>query len=99
MPHARIFVLMNDTVLLTRDGPVATLTLNRPDELNVLDEAMIEALVAHTTAIAGDDSLRVVVLRGAGRHFMAGGDIRSFATRLGDAPAARSEGFARLIGH
>ena len=90
---------MNDTVLLTRDGPVATLTLNRPNELNVLDPAMVDALVAHTTAIADDDSLRVVVLRGAGRHFMAGGDIRSFAATLGDAPAARSEGFARLIGH
>ena len=90
---------MNDTVLLTRDGHVPTLTLNRPHDLNVLDHAMVEALVAHTTAIAGDDSLRVVVLRGAGRHFMAGGDIRSFAARLGEAPAARSEGFAQLIGH
>ena len=70
---------MNDTVLLTRDGPVATLTLNRPDALNALDPAMIDALVAHTATVAGDDSLRVVVLRGAGRHFMAGGDIRSFA--------------------
>jgi 2-(1,2-epoxy-1,2-dihydrophenyl)acetyl-CoA isomerase len=88
---------MNDTVLLTRDGPVATLTLNRPNDLNVLDASMTDALVAHTTAIAGDDSLRVVVLRGAGRHFMAGGDIRSFAATLGDAPGARSEGFARLI--
>ena len=59
---------------------------------------MVDALVAHTAALAGDDSLRVVVLRGAGRHFMAGGDIRSFAARLGDAPAARSEGFSRMIG-
>ena len=89
---------MNDTVLFTRDGPVATLTLNRPNDLNVLNDAMVDALVAHTTAIAGDDSLRVVVLRGAGRHFMAGGDIRSFAARLGEAPAVRSEGFARMIG-
>jgi hypothetical protein len=37
---------MNDTVLLTREGPVATLTLNRPDALNSLDPAMIEALVS-----------------------------------------------------
>jgi 2-(1,2-epoxy-1,2-dihydrophenyl)acetyl-CoA isomerase len=88
---------MHDTVLLTRDGPVATLTLNRPNELNVLDEAMVDALVAHTTAIASDDGLRVVVLRGAGRHFMAGGDIRSFALRIGDAPAVRTEGFSRMI--
>jgi predicted N-acyltransferase len=84
---------MNDTVLLARDGPVATLTLNRPDALNALDPAMIDSLIAHTATVAGDDSLRVVVLRGAGRHFMAGGDIRSFAERLGEAPAVRSEGF------
>ena len=89
---------MNDTVLRTREGPVATLTLNRPDALNALDTAMIEALVAHTATVASDDSLRVVVLRGAGRHFMAGGDIRSFAERLGETPAARTDGFGRMIG-
>jgi len=89
---------MNDTVLLTHDGPVATLTLNRPDALNTLNDAMVDALVAHTATVAADDSLRVIVLRGAGRHFMAGGDIRSFAARLGEAPATRSEGFARMIG-
>src|SRR5512144_2464052 len=89
---------MNDTVLLTRDGPVATLTLNRPDALNTLNPAMIEALVRHVATVAADDSLRVVVLCGAGRHFMAGGDIRSFAERLGEAPAVRSDGFARMIG-
>jgi len=89
---------MNDTVLLARDGPVATLTLNRPGALNALDPAMIEALVQHIATVAADDSLRVVVLCGAGRHFMAGGDIRSFAKRLAEAPAVRSEGFARMIG-
>ncbi len=88
---------MNDAVLLTRDGSVATLTLNRPDALNALDEAMIDALVVHTAAIAADDSLRVVLLRGAGRHFMAGGDIRSFAGHLGETPAARNAGFTRMV--
>jgi 2-(1,2-epoxy-1,2-dihydrophenyl)acetyl-CoA isomerase len=89
---------MNATVLLTRDGPVATLTLNRPDALNALDPAMIDALVQHVATVAADESLRVVVLCGAGRHFMAGGDVRSFAERLADAPAVRSDGFARMIG-
>jgi len=89
---------MNDTVLLARDGPIATLTLNRPDALNALDPAMIDALVQHVATVAADESLRVVVLCGAGRHFMAGGDIRSFAERLGEAPAVRSDGFARMIG-
>jgi enoyl-CoA hydratase/carnithine racemase len=62
---------MNPTILLTRDGPVATLTLNRPDALNVLDFGMMDALVARTAEVANDDSLQVLVLRGAGKHFWA----------------------------
>jgi len=88
---------MNETVLLERAGRVATLTLNRPDVLNTLDLAMIDALVAHTAEVAADPDLRVVVLRGAGRHFMAGGDIRTFAEHLGEPPAARSDGFRRMV--
>lgn len=88
---------MNDTVLLTRDGPVATLTLNRPDALNTLDFPMIDALVAHTAACAANASLRVVVLRGAGRHFMAGGDIRTFAANMDQPRAARTEAFRCMV--
>ena len=49
---------MNDTVLLARDGPLATLTLNRPASLNTLDAEMVDALVAHTTQLADDDGVR-----------------------------------------
>jgi 2-(1,2-epoxy-1,2-dihydrophenyl)acetyl-CoA isomerase len=88
---------MNDTVLLTRDGPVATLTLNRPGALNALDFSMADALVDAASAVAADDSLRVVVLRGAGRHFMVGGDIRTFAGQLVHPPARRQVDHQRLI--
>ncbi|HET9046531.1 MAG TPA: enoyl-CoA hydratase-related protein [Casimicrobiaceae bacterium] len=88
---------MSDPVLVERDGAVATLTLNRPDALNTLDFAMMEALVAQTAALAADDALRVVVVRGAGKHFMAGGDLRSFATRLDVAPDARRAEFQAMI--
>jgi len=88
---------MNTTLLLARDGPVATLTLNRPDSLNALDLAMVDALVAHTAAIAADPAVRCVVISGAGRHFMAGGDIRTFAAELGSPPAARQLKFASLV--
>lgn len=88
---------MNDTVLLTRDGPVATLTLNRPDALNALDFAMVDALVARTAEVAADESLRVVVLRGAGKHFMAGGDIRTFAGELARPPGERQKGFQGFV--
>lgn len=88
---------MNETVLYERRGDVATLTLNRPESLNALDPAMVDALIARSAEAAGDDTLRVVVLRGAGRHFLAGGDIRTFAARLKEPPAQRSEGFLRMI--
>ena len=73
---------MNETLLLARDGAVATLTLNRPESLNVLNLDMIDALVAHTAALAGDTGVRCVVIQGAGKNFMAGGDIRMFAERM-----------------
>jgi 2-(1,2-epoxy-1,2-dihydrophenyl)acetyl-CoA isomerase len=88
---------MNDTVLLERDGGVATLTLNRAAALNTLDEAMIEALIAHTSALAADVSVRCVVIRGAGRHFMAGGDLNTFNSLLAMAPAERQLAFKALI--
>jgi 2-(1,2-epoxy-1,2-dihydrophenyl)acetyl-CoA isomerase len=86
----------SEPVLLTRDGPVATLTLNRPEALNALDDAMVEALVALTSEVAGDDAVHVLVVRGAGKHFMAGGDIRLFAQSLERDGAARARDFQHL---
>jgi 2-(1,2-epoxy-1,2-dihydrophenyl)acetyl-CoA isomerase len=88
--------MINDTVLLAREEGVATLTLNRPDALNALDDAMVEALVARTAEIAADDTVRVLILRGSGRHFMAGGDIRLFAQSLEQDGATRARAFQRL---
>lgn len=85
-------------ILLSRDDRVATLTLNRPSAVNVLDLAMMDTLVARTAALAADSTLRVVVLRGAGRHFMAGGDLRTFAAQLDAlAPADRQAEFQRMV--
>lgn len=64
--------------VLTRadaDG-VATLTLNRPDALNALSEALLARLQAEIDALAVDESVRAVVLRGAGKAFCAGHDLR-----------------------
>ncbi|MEO8487334.1 MAG: enoyl-CoA hydratase-related protein [Betaproteobacteria bacterium] len=86
-----------DPVLLSSDGAVATLTLNRPAALNVLDLAMVEALIAATAEVASDENLRVLVVRGAGPHFMAGGDIRAFARESGRPAAERVREFQRLV--
>lgn len=67
--------MTQDTVLLATDGPVATLTLNRPEQLNALSRAMIDALGRALDRIEADERLRVVLVTGAGRAFCAGGDI------------------------
>ncbi len=66
---------MSDTVLLTRDGAVATITLNRPEQMNALNGELLDALVAAGESVANDTSVRCVVVTGSGRAFCAGGDI------------------------
>lgn len=66
---------MSDTVLYTTDGPIATITLNRPDKLNALNTEAVLALDAHITQAAADDTIKVVLLAANGRAFSAGYDI------------------------
>jgi enoyl-CoA hydratase len=67
-------------VLLSEDlGPVRRLTLHRPASLNALNAKLMEALEAAFDEAAGDDDVRVVVLRGAGRAFCAGYDLNQDA--------------------
>ena len=78
----------NDTVeTATADG-VCTITLSRPGSLNAIDGDMADALDAVTGAAAADAEIRCVVVRGAGEHFMAGGDIAAFRARLAEIPDA-----------
>src|SRR5438094_10023592 len=68
-------------VLLTRDGPVVTLTFNRPEARNALTWNMYERLYQACEEVDADDSVRVLVLRGAGgKAFVAGTDISQFTS-------------------
>ncbi len=69
----------DDPILLTSDGKVTTVTFNRPASLNVVDAEMARAMRHVADALANDQESRVVVLRGHGPAFMAGGDVRAFA--------------------
>jgi enoyl-CoA hydratase len=62
-------------VLYHADGPVAVITLNRPEYRNAQNSAMTYALDAAFYRAADDDDVKVIVLAGAGRHFSAGHDI------------------------
>lgn len=63
-------------VLIEKDGPVAIVTMNRPDALNALSRALRAELVRTFADLAEDDSIRAVVLTGAGRAFTAGVDLK-----------------------
>lgn len=65
-------------LLYTRDGAIAHIRFNRPKVLNAVDSATAAALLETCKTIAADASVRVVVISGEGRAFMAGGDIAQF---------------------
>jgi isohexenylglutaconyl-CoA hydratase len=79
-----------DSIRLERRGAVARLTLNRPDRRNALTHAMMLELEDAFAKVRGDFACRVLVLRGAGGHFCAGGDLDAMA----DMPAKPAEGAA-----
>ncbi len=64
-------------ILLEKVDGIATITLNRPDALNALTPAMLKTLCEQFTALGNDDSIKVVVLTGAGKAFTAGVDLKS----------------------
>jgi enoyl-CoA hydratase/carnithine racemase len=82
--------MTEDLIQREDNGPVATVTLNRPAALNALSDAMIAALTAELDRLATDRTIRVVILRGAGRAFCAGHDLREMqaARTLPDKGAA-----------
>ena len=90
------------TVRFAVRGPVAEVTLDRPECLNAYDVRMRDDLAAVLAAVDDDPGLRVLVLRGRGRAFSTGGDLREFGT----APSAvvaravrfRRDVWGRLIG-
>ena len=67
--------LANMNVLVSVDGPVATMTLNRPDKRNAVRMSMWAAITAHVNALVEDSDVRILVVKGAGDHFCAGADI------------------------
>lgn len=66
---------------------IGTISFDRPEVFNALDETMITGLREHCEALAADSAVRCVVLRGEGPAFLAGGDVRLFHDRLTELPA------------
>ena len=84
---------MTDTILVERAGPIATVILNRPEKLNALTRPMWKRLGDVFLELSADETVRCVILRGAGtRAFAPGNDISEFETERSNVEQARAYG-------
>jgi enoyl-CoA hydratase len=84
---------MQETILVERDGAIATVVLNRPEKLNALTRPMWRRLGDVFTELSADDALRCIVIRGAGtKAFAPGNDIAEFSTERSNVEQARAYG-------
>ena len=84
---------MSDTILLKRDGPIATVVLNRPEKLNALTRSMWQRLGEAIAGLSAEDGTRCIVVRGAGdKSFAPGNDISEFETERANVEQARAYG-------
>jgi len=74
-------------LLIAREGPLAILTLNRPTAMNAISPQILDGFDGEVTALAGDPTVRAILLRGVGRAFCAGGDVGN----MGGGPRSREE--------
>ena len=80
---------------ITRTGPVAVVSFNRPDQRNAFNLSMWQGLQATMQALSAEDDLRCVILRGEGAAFSAGADIKAFEQERGNAEV--EEVYARVF--
>lgn len=85
------------TIKITHDEGIATVLLDRADKLNALSGEMYQELADAFIALNNDDSVRVVLLTGAGRAFCAGGDVGSMGNFDVVSGRKRSKGHHRMI--
>ncbi|WP_245429100.1 enoyl-CoA hydratase/isomerase family protein [Phyllobacterium phragmitis] len=71
--------ITDDRIKLAFDGPVATITVSRPDKLNAFDIGMLKALAAACDEVDANTEIRVAIITGEGKAFSAGGDIKAWA--------------------
>ncbi|MBU7442069.1 enoyl-CoA hydratase/isomerase family protein [Paraburkholderia fungorum] len=88
---------MTALIRLAAEDGIATLTFDRPEALNALNEAMANELNAKLARLAHHDDIRAIVLTGAGSAFMAGGDLQTMRAALDAKPAVRDRAIGTLV--
>ncbi|HPP48149.1 MAG TPA: enoyl-CoA hydratase/isomerase family protein, partial [Accumulibacter sp.] len=86
-----------DTIEYRVQAHVATLTLNRPQALNALNQTMVNELGEATALAMHDPAVRAVLVNAAGDHFMAGGDLSWFREQLSLSATQRLTLFDAII--
>src|SRR3989337_813808 len=85
--------MSTEVILVDRDADIATVTLNRPEKLNALTKPMWKRLGEVMRELSADDSLRCIVIRGAGdKSFAPGNDISEFADARSNSAQAKAYG-------
>lgn len=87
--HAGTAPVVPDDLVVEREGALVTWILNRPQQRNALSVAMREGLARAVADVANDRTVRAVLVRGAGEHFCAGGDVQAMASGEEDTPEKR----------
>ena len=88
---------MANEVLTDRAENILTLTLNRPEVLNAVNGPLTDKLFDELTSVENDSSIRCVVIRGGGGHFMAGGDLKLFYGELDRESDERRRFFEKFV--
>lgn len=78
---------MADEILCSIQDSIATITMNRPEKRNAMNSALLDGLVSNFTALETNTDVRVIVIRGAGKAFCAGLDLRELSARQQGADA------------
>lgn len=81
---------MSDPLLLDKSAPVATITFNRPEKANALEVRSLAPITRFLRDVERDPSIRCVLMRGSGRHFMAGGDLEFVQEFTSQSPQRRA---------
>ena len=88
----------NDTILFSQQGSIGTLIFNRPDVYNAMNVELILAMRDLTAQLAASKSLRALILKGAGKAFLAGGDVGLFYKQRDKMEGVKSMGDALHAG-
>src|SRR6476661_8343365 len=89
---AHASAIPDDPALLKIDGPIATITLNRPAAFNSIDLSIARKLEQLSAEVEANDDIRVLVIEGEGRAFCAGGDLQTIGA------AAAADNIAPVVG-